>query len=339
MSKSFTVAVVGCTGMVGQTMLRVLEQRQFPVKTLRPMASERSRGKTVKFRGQDIAIEVLNEANLSGIDVALFSAGGSTSREFAPKFAAAGALVVDNSSAWRMDPEVPLCIPEVNLNDARKHPKNIIAVPNCSTIQMLVALKPIHDHARIRRIVVSTYQAISGAGAKAVARLKDQQQKFAAGQKVADDARQQIAGNVLMHWSVDSESGYQEEELKMVKETQKILGDPNIRVSPTTVRVPVETGHSESVNIECERPVKAAEVREWLQKAPGLKLMDDFTNGIYPTPLDVAGTDDVLVGRIRDDVGNPGGVQMWIVGDNLLKGAALNAVQIAEALLISGDSK
>lgn len=330
----YRVAVVGATGVVGREMLRVLEQRAFPVKELIALASKRSAGQALPFMGKSVAVRELSAAEFKGVDVALFSAGASVSKEWAPIAAQAGAVVIDNSSAWRMDKDVPLCVPEVNIDAAKNRPKGIIANPNCSTIQLLVALKPIYDHAKIRRIVVSTYQAASGAGASVVSSLKEQYAHVGRGEVVPGGAiGAQLAGNVLMHWKRDAESGYQEEELKMIYETQKILDDPNIRVSPTTVRVAVETGHSESVSIEAERPITAKEVREWLSNAPGVKLMDDFANGIYPTPLDVVGKDEVLVGRIRDDLGFPGGVQMWIVGDNLRKGAALNAVQIAEKVL------
>jgi aspartate-semialdehyde dehydrogenase len=233
-----------------------------------------------------------------------------------------------------MDPEVPLVVPEVNLEAARTRPKGIVANPNCSTIQMVVALKPIHDAAKIRRVIVSTYQAVSGAGAKAAEALRSQNRAAADGQPVEAGAiGARLSGNLLMTWKPEAGTGYSEEELKMVRETKKILADDSIRISPTTVRVPVDTAHSESVTLECERPISAAEVRRLLERAPGVELMDDFERGVYPQPVHAAGRDPVLVGRIRDDVGNPGGVQLWIVSDNLRKGAALNAVQIAEGLL------
>jgi aspartate-semialdehyde dehydrogenase len=235
-----------------------------------------------------------------------------------------------------MHREVPLCVPEVNLEAARNPPLGIIANPNCSTIQMLVALAPIHRANRIRRIVVSTYQAISGAGHDAVEHFRAQSRAFAAGEAMpAGPVGKQLAGSLLMEWKRDVATGYQEEELKMVHETRKIFGDPEIRVSPTAVRVPVVNGHCEAVTIECERPITASEARALMEGAPGLRVMDDFAAGVYPTPLDASGIDDVLVGRIRDDIGNPGGVQMWIAGDNLRKGAATNAVQIAEGLLVA----
>ncbi|MFW6050224.1 MAG: aspartate-semialdehyde dehydrogenase [Myxococcota bacterium] len=334
MTKQRTVAVVGATGLVGQQMLRVLEQRRFPVGKLVPVASPRSAGKKVRFAGAEHEVRAIAPEVFEGVDLALFSAGGGTSREWAPVAASRGCLVVDNSSAWRMDPEVPLVVPEVNPDDAANRPKGIIANPNCSTIQMVVALKPIHDEARLRRVVVATYQAVSGAGAQAVASFEAQARAFGTGEAVDVAGLQgQLAGSLLMSWKPDAESGYQEEELKMVHETRKIFGDPELRVSPTAVRVPVVTGHSESITVECEQPIAAARARELLERAPGVEVVDDFAAGVYPTPLLAAGKDPVYVGRIRADIGNPGGLQLWVVADNMLKGAALNAVQIAEAVL------
>ena len=330
----FAVAVVGATGVVGQEMLRVLEQRQFPVTRLVPIASARSEGKSVAFRGGSYPIVPLREESFDDVQVALFSAGATISRQWCPVAAGRGALVIDNSSAWRMDPEVPLCVPEVNLDTARVRPRGIVANPNCSTIQLMVALKPIHDAARIRRIVVATYQAISGAGATAVASFEAQLRAYASGESVPQGSLPgQLAGSLLMSWKPDPATGYSEEEIKIIRETRRILNDETIRVSPTTVRVPVLTAHSEAVTIEAERPLSATMVRDLLRNAPGIELVDDFANGRYPTPLDAAGQDPVYVGRIRDDLGNPGGVQLWVVSDNLRKGAALNAVQIAEGLL------
>ncbi|MEQ8459362.1 MAG: aspartate-semialdehyde dehydrogenase [Sandaracinaceae bacterium] len=335
MTEKLNVAVLGATGAVGQEMLRVLEQRDFPVGKLVALASPRSAGKELTFKGQTITVAAVTEEAFEGIDVALFSAGGGTSKEWAPKAAAKGAVVIDNSSAWRMDPEVPLVVPEVNLDAGRDRPKGIIANPNCSTIQMVVALKPIHDAARITRVIVSTYQAISGSGARAVEAFEAQQAALVNGEEVdTSELKGQLAQNLLMHWSRDVESGYQEEELKMVNETRKILGDAAIRVSPTAVRVPVISGHAESITLELEKPLSAVEARALLEKAPGVTVVDDFADGVYPQPIQVVGKDDVLVGRIRDDVGNPGGLQLWCVGDNLRKGAALNAVQIAEGLFV-----
>lgn len=328
------VAVVGVTGVVGQTMLRILQERNFPVSELIPIASAKSQGKSVLFQGVEVPIRPLEAASFKGVTFALFSAGASVSREFCPVAAAAGAIVIDNSSAWRQDPDVPLVVPEVNLGAAKIRPKGIIANPNCSTIQMVVALKPIHDAFGIRRVIVATYQAVSGAGAKAVESLHHQHVALTRGDVVPGlDIGHQLAGNLLMTWKPEADTGYSEEEMKMVRETQKIMGDSTIRVSPTTVRVPVATVHSEAVTIETAKPTDARAVRALLADAPGVELVDDFSRGIYPQPIHAVDKDAVFVGRIRDDIGNPGGVQMWIVSDNLRKGAALNAIQIAEALL------
>jgi aspartate-semialdehyde dehydrogenase len=289
----------------------------------------------VRFGTSELTVRAVGGDAFAGVDLALFSAGSGPSKEWAPVAAKAGALVVDNSSAWRMDPDVPLCVPEVNLAAARHRKKGIVANPNCSTIQMLVALKPVHDLSRIRRVVVSTYQAISGAGAKAVEAFRAQASAFASGATIDPGILNgQLAGSLLMEWKRDAATSYQEEELKMIHETRKILGDSEIRVSPTTVRVPVINGHSESLAIEASRALTVSEVREALSHAPGVKLVDDFANGVYPKPIDVDGKDDVFVGRVREDLGNPGGILMWVVGDNVRKGAATNAIQIAEGLLL-----
>ncbi len=335
MAQGLKVAVVGATGMVGAEMLRVLEQRDFPVSELVPVASARSAGKTVTFKGVEHTVVEIAPEVFEGVDLALFSAGGSTSREWSPIAASKGALVVDNSSAFRADPDCPLIVPEVNAAAAANRPKGIIANPNCSTIQMVVALKPLHDEGRLKRVVVSTYQAISGSGATAVAAFRAQEEATVKG--VAVDKTKlsgQLSRNLLMHWTVDAETGYQEEELKMVSETRKIFGDPDIAVSPTAVRVPVITAHSEAITVETHKPISAARARELLSQAEGVVVVDDFVNGVYPQPIDAAGQDPVYVGRIREDVGNPGGIQMWVVSDNLRKGAALNAVQIAERALL-----
>ncbi|MDH3622788.1 MAG: aspartate-semialdehyde dehydrogenase [Myxococcales bacterium] len=335
MSQGLKVAVVGATGMVGAEMLRVLEQRAFPVRELVPVASARSAGKTVTFKGAEHTVVEIAPEVFEGVDLALFSAGGATSRHWAPIAASKGALVVDNSSAFRADPEVPLIVPEVNPDAAADRPKGIIANPNCSTIQMVVALKPLHDEARLKRVVVATYQAISGAGAQAVAAFEAQETATSHAKPVEKDKLSgQLSRNLLMHWKPDPNTGYQEEELKMVSETRKIFGDPSIAVSPTAVRVPVVTAHSEAVTVETHAPLTAARARELLEKAEGVVVVDDLSEGRYPQPIDAAGQDPVYVGRIRDDVGNPGGIQMWVVSDNLRKGAALNAVQIAEKVLI-----
>lgn len=335
MKRTFRVAVLGATGAVGQKMLDVLAERRFPVSDLVLLASPRSAGKTLRHGGADHPVRAVTAGAFAGVDLALFSAGAGPSREWAPIAAAAGALVVDNSSAWRMDPEVPLCVPEVNLDAARAPKKGIVANPNCSTIQMLVALAPIHRAATLTRIVVSTYQAISGAGAQAAEHFDAQLRALVDGKPMPPGPiARRLAGSLLMEWKRDVASGYQEEELKMIHETRKILADPGIRVSPTTVRVPVRNVHSESIAIECKRPIDAREVRELLARAPGVRVVDDFAAGLYPRPEDADEIDEVLVGRIRDDLGCPGGVMLWVVGDNLRKGAATNAVQIAEGLLL-----
>lgn len=330
---SFTVAVVGATGVVGREMLRTLEQRSFPVKKLVPLASARSRGALLPYKGGEVVCEELTPESFKGVDFALFSAGASASKEFAPIAASAGAIVIDNSSAWRMDDGCPLVVPEVNGEAAFNRPKGIIANPNCSTIQMVVALKPLHDAAKIEHIVVSTYQATSGKGHAAVTELETQVRAYAAGSALeAKIFPAPIAFNVLCDWKPGT-GDYSEEELKMVNETRKIMGDATIGVSPTTVRVPVVTGHSESVWIRFARPMSAVEAKALLKKAPGVRLFDaPYAPGNHPQPRDVAGTDDVFVGRVRDDLAVPGAINMWIVADNLRKGAALNAVQIAELL-------
>ncbi|MGB3051069.1 MAG: aspartate-semialdehyde dehydrogenase [Polyangiales bacterium] len=335
MAQGLKVAVVGATGMVGAEMLRVLEQRGFPVAELVPVASARSAGKTVTFKGVEHTVVEIAPEVFEGVDLALFSAGGATSREWSPIAASKGALVVDNSSAFRSDPDCPLIVPEVNAAAAANRPKGIIANPNCSTIQLVVALKPLHDEGRLKRVVVATYQAISGSGATAVAAFEAQEQARARGAEVDKTKLSgQLSRNLLMHWTPDPDTGYQDEELKMVSETRKIFGDPDIAVSPTAVRVPVITGHSEAVTVETHKPITAARARELLSQAEGVVVVDDFSNGIYPQPIDAVGKDAVYVGRIREDVGNPGGIQMWVVSDNLRKGAALNAVQIAEKVLL-----
>ena len=330
---SFVVAVCGATGAVGREMVRTLEQRRFPVKKLVALASAKSAGKKLIFNGNEVTVEAMSPTSFAGVDVALFSAGAGPSREFAPIAAKAGAVVIDNSSAWRMDPEVPLVVPEVNMAAAANRPKGIIANPNCSTIQMVVALKPLHDAARIKHIVVSTYQATSGKGQAAVEDLMQQTRAAVSGQAVVPAVFPgQIAFNVLTDWK-PGEGDYSEEELKMVNETRKIMGDDSIGVSPTTVRVPVVTGHSESVHVQFHRPMSASEAKKLLENAPGVVLMADaYAPGKHPQPIHVAGADPVYVGRIREDLAVPGALNLWIVGDNLRKGAALNAVQIAEEL-------
>ncbi|MBI2431634.1 MAG: aspartate-semialdehyde dehydrogenase [Candidatus Hydrogenedentes bacterium] len=329
------VCVAGATGVVGRHMLQVLEERNFPVKNIKLLASERSRGVKLKFKGEEIAVEVLAEDSFKGFDVALFSAGGGTSKRFAPYAAKADCVVVDNSSAWRMDPEVPLVVPEVNAGDIRKH-KGIIANPNCSTIQMVVVLKPLHDAARVTRVIVSTYQAVSGAGSAAINELLEQTQAVLNGEQAAPKIfPHQIAFNCIPQIPQSdafTENGYTSEEMKMVNETKKIMGDPDIRVCATTVRVPVHTGHSESVNVELEKKLTVAQAREVLRKAPGVIVLDDPAKQEYPLATLAAGRSETFVGRIREDLSHPNGLVLWVVSDNLLKGAAYNAVQIAEYL-------
>ena len=329
------VAVAGATGVVGREMLRVLEDRNFPVKSIKLLASERSLGKTLKYKGEDIPVEVLSDDSFNGVDIALFSAGGGTSKRFAPSAAKAGCVVVDNSSAWRMDPEVPLVVPEVNPGDIQKH-KGIIANPNCSTIQMVVVLKPLHDAARIRRVVVATYQAVSGAGSAALGELAEQTKALVEGRPYPPKIfPHQIAFNVIPQIPQSdafTANGYTSEEMKMVNETKKIMGDDSIMVTATTVRVPVHTGHSESVNVETEKKLTADQARELLRKAPGVIVQDDPAAQLYPLAVNAAGKYDTFVGRIREDVSHPSALEMWVVADNLLKGAASNAVQIAELL-------
>jgi len=330
---SQSVAVVGATGAVGREMLRVLEQRRFPAKRVVALASKRSAGHKLAYAGGELVVEELTAASFAGIDIALFSAGASVSREFGPIAAAAGAVVIDNSSAWRMDPDVPLVVPEVNMAAASRRPRGIIANPNCSTIQMVVALKPLHDAARLKVVVVSTYQATSGKGHAAVEELLAQTRAVLDGK--APEAKVfpgPIAFNVLCDWKAGADD-YSEEEWKMVNETRKILGDDSIGVSPTTVRVPVVNGHSEAVHAQFHRPMKAEEAKRLLRGAPGVVLMEDaYQPGRHPQPATASGHDAVYVGRVRDDLAVPGAIDMFVVSDNLRKGAALNAVQIAEKL-------
>ena len=328
----YVVAVVGATGAVGTEMIEVLEERKFPVTRLVPLASARSAGGTVTFEGNEVPIEVLTKDSFNGVDIALFSAGADLSREFAPIAVKAGAVVIDNSAAWRMTPEVPLVVPEVNAHDIQRH-KGIIANPNCSTIQMVVALKPLHDEARIKRIVVTTFQSVSGTGKDAMDELMAECQDLLSFKSASPKVYPyQIAFNCLPQIDDFLPSGYTKEEMKMVHETRKIMGDQSIHVTATTVRVPVYVGHSEAVNIETERKLSANEARAILSTAPGVLLYDDPAHKIYPMPLEVAGKDEVYVGRVREDESIANGLNLWVVADHLRKGAALNAVQIAEQL-------
>lgn len=333
--KRFRVAVVGALGVVGTEMIKTLEQRKFPVSELIPMDLASQAGRTVEYEGRTVPIRAAGEGAFRDVDVALFSAGAEASLSLAPIAAREGAIVVDNSSAWRMDPTVPLVVPEVNPDALDSH-RGIIANPNCSTIQMLVACKPIHDAYRIRRIVVSTYQAVSGSGMPALNELRNQASQFVMGQKIDHSVYpKQILFNVIPHIDVFQDGGYTKEELKMVNETHKIL-DPNIAVSPTAVRVAVFRGHSEAVNVETERPFEMKDIVLLLGRSPGVSLMDDPGRGLYPTALDVSGKDEVYIGRLRRDPSVPNGLNMWLVADNVRKGAALNAVQIVEVLIAKG---
>lgn len=329
------IAVAGATGLVGGCMLKTLEALDFPVESIKLLASKRSVGKKLVFKGEEIPVEVLTENSFKGIDIALFSAGGGRSKEFAPHAARDGCVVIDNSSAWRMDPKVPLIVPEVNPKDVEWH-EGIIANPNCSTIQMVVVLKPLHDAAKIKRVVVSTYQAVSGAGKAAVDEMDEQTRAVLEGREPQCSIfKVPIAFNCLAqipHSDAFTENGYSTEEMKMVNETRKILGDESVKVTATTVRVPVHTGHSEAVNVETERKLSASEARDILSKAPGIEVKDDPANDVFPHALEAAGQYPTYVGRIREDLSHPSALDMWIVADNLLKGAAYNTVQIAELL-------
>ena len=335
MKSEYHVAVAGATGAVGNEMIQILEEQEFPVASLKLLASSRSAGKTLDFRSESLHVEELRDDSFEGVDIALFSAGAAASRQFAPAAAESGCVVIDNSSGWRMDPEVPLVVPEVNphaVADYRR--KGIIANPNCSTIQMVVVLKPIYDAAGIERVVVSTYQAVSGTGKNAIEELTEQTRNLLTFQEVTPEVYpHRIAFNCFPHIGSFLENGYTEEEMKMVHETHKIMEDPNIRVSATTVRIPVFYGHSEAVNIQTERKLSAKEARVLLFQAPGVRVMDNPDERIYPMPSEAAGINDTLVGRIREDISIENGLDLWIVADNIRKGAALNTVQIAELLI------
>ncbi|MBI4688919.1 MAG: aspartate-semialdehyde dehydrogenase [Nitrospirae bacterium] len=331
--KTYVTAVVGATGAVGNEMIETLEQRNFPIERLRLFASERSEGIKLEFQGNEIPVETLKEDSFKGIDIALFSAGAERSKIWAPVAAKSGCVVVDNSSQWRMDPETPLVVPEVNSHDLKWH-KGIIANPNCSTIQMVVVLKPIHNAAKIKRVVVTTFQSVSGTGKKAMDELLRQTTDMLNFKEIKCNVYpHQIAFNVLPHIDKFLENGYTKEEMKMVNETRKIMGDDSIRLTATTVRVPVFRCHSESLNIETEKKLTPNEVRAILSQSPGIIVFDAPEKNVYPLPVNVAGKDETYVGRIREDESIENGINMWIVADNLRKGAALNAVQIAEKLI------
>jgi aspartate-semialdehyde dehydrogenase len=335
MSEPVTVAVVGATGAVGEVMLSILHERNFPIKELIPLASARSAGGKIDFGNHKITVRDLATFDPKGVDIALFSAGGSVSKEYAPKFAAAGAIVIDNSSAFRMDADVPLVVSEVNPHALNDIPRGIIANPNCSTMQLMVALAPIHRAVGIARINIATYQSVSGTGARALEELGKQTAAILSFQDPNPTVYPvQIAFNVIPHGGDFLENGYTTEEMKLVWETQKILEAPDIAVNATVVRVPVFYGHSEAVHIETRDKITAAQARALLEKAPGVELVDDRTPGGYPTPVTHAsGNDPVYVGRIREDISHPHGLDMWVVSDNIRKGAALNAVQLAELVL------
>jgi aspartate-semialdehyde dehydrogenase len=331
----YNVAIVGATGAVGEQMREILEQREFPIAELRLFASERSAGQFLRFMGKEIQVETLDGDSFKDIDIGLFSAGGSVSAKYAPEAAAAGAVVVDNTAYFRMEPEIPLVVPEVNAREiAAYRNRGIIANPNCSTIQMVVALKPIHDVARIKRVVVSTYQSVSGAGRSAMEELSQQVAALFNGRDIVKEKfPHQIAFNCIPHIDAFVEGGYTKEEMKMINETRKILDEPALPITATTVRVPVFCSHSESINVETEKKLSAADVRAILREAPGILLRDEPQNNVYPMAIDAIGNDATLVGRIREDDSIGNGINLWIVADNLRKGAALNAIQIAEILI------
>jgi aspartate-semialdehyde dehydrogenase len=338
MQRKVKVAIAGATGAVGREMLNVLEERDFPVGDLVLLASERSEGQTVEFRGQDYTVQRLKPDSFAGVDIALFSPGASASREFAPHAARAGAVVIDNSSAFRMDPDCPLVVPEVNAGDieqaVRPGGRRIIANPNCSTIQLVVAMKPLHDAARLTKVVVATYQSVSGAGQKGIDELEKQTRgMFAMEEPEPKKFPHRIAFNLIPEIGPITANGYTEEEMKMVNESRKIMGLPDLAVSATCVRVPVFYAHSEAAHLTFERDLSVEEARELLKKAPGVKVLDEPKEHIYPMPLLAAHDDDTLVGRIRKDLASPNTLALFVVSDNLRKGAALNAVQIAEVLL------
>jgi aspartate-semialdehyde dehydrogenase len=329
-----TVAIAGVTGAVGQEMIACLEGRNFPVGTLKPLASARSAGKTVAFRGEDITVEEMAEDSFAGVDIALFSAGGAVTEKFAPMAAAAGAIVIDNSSAFRMDPDVPLIVPEINPDEAKATPKNIIANPNCTTIVTLMALAPLHREWGAKAIIASSYQAVSGSGAAGPLELENQVKAIITGEPIEKNVYpHQIAFNVIPHVDVFTDNGYTKEEMKMANEARKILAAPDLKTSITCVRVPVYRSHSVAVTVQFESKPDVAKARELIAAADGVQVCDDPATALYPTPLDTTEKDDCLVGRIREDLVLENALTLWVVGDQVRKGAALNAVQIAELLV------
>ncbi|MEM9904583.1 MAG: aspartate-semialdehyde dehydrogenase [Cyanobacteria bacterium P01_D01_bin.44] len=333
MPETYRVAIVGATGAVGTELIQLLESRDFPVEALKLLASERSAGSTLVFKGKPVLVEAMDEQSFKGIDLVLASAGGSVSRQWAPIAVKAGAVVIDNSSAFRMDPDVPLVVPEVNPDDVLTH-RGIIANPNCTTILMSVAIWPLHQVQPIQRVVVSTYQSASGAGARAMEEMKQQARAILDEQAPKTDIfPYPLAFNLFAHNSPLSDQGYCQEELKMVNETRKIFGQPDLRVTATCIRVPVLRAHSEAINLEFSSPFAVNQARELLQKAPGVHLVEDWQANYFPMPMEASGQDDVLVGRIRQDLSHPNALELWLSGDQIRKGAALNAVQIAELLV------
>jgi aspartate-semialdehyde dehydrogenase len=333
LSKSYQVAILGATGAVGRELLELLENRNFPISRLKLLASERSVGQELLFCGENLPVESVSDRAFDDVDLVLASAGGTTSKIWAPKAVAAGAVVIDNSSAFRMNPEVPLVVPEVNPQAAASH-RGIISNPNCTTILMLMAVYPLHKVRPVQRIIAATYQSASGAGAKAMEEVKTQSKAILAGeQPVAEIFPYPLAFNLFPHNSPLNDLGYCEEEMKMVNETRKILGNQQIRITATCVRVPVLRAHSEAINLEFEKPLSPDEAKEILSQAPGVKLVEDWRGNYFPMPIEATGKDEVLVGRIRQDLSHPCGLELWLCGDQIRKGAALNAIQIAELLV------
>jgi aspartate-semialdehyde dehydrogenase len=333
LSKNYKVAILGATGAVGRELLELLENRDFPIASLKLLASPRSAGQMLPFKGEELAIEVVSDRAFDGIDIVLASAGGSTSKAYATKIVEAGAVMIDNSSAFRMNADVPLIVPEVNPEAAANH-KGIIANPNCTTILMAVAVYPLHQVQKIKRIIAATYQSASGAGAKAMAEVQAQASDILAGKSpVAEIFPYPLAFNLFPHNTPLNDAGYCEEEMKMVNETRKIFGSQDIRITATCIRVPVLRAHSEAINLEFDTPFAADEARQILSRAPGVKLVENWQTNYFPMPIDATGCDEVLVGRIRQDISHPCSLELWLCGDQIRKGAALNAVQIAELLV------
>jgi aspartate-semialdehyde dehydrogenase len=333
LSKTHKVAILGVTGAVGKELLELLEKRNFPIASLKLLASPRSAGQVIPFKGEKLTVEAVSDRAFDGIDIVLASAGGSVSQEYASKIVESGAVMIDNSSAFRMDPDVPLVVPEVNPEAAANH-KGIIANPNCTTILMAVAVYPLHQVQKIRRIIAATYQSASGAGAKAMAEVQAQAQAILSGKTpVTEIFPYPLAFNLFPHNTPINDAGYCEEEMKMVNETRKIFGSQDIRITATCVRVPVLRAHSEAINLEFDTPFAADEARQILAQAPGVKLVENWQTNYFPMPIDASGCDEVLVGRIRQDISHPCSLELWLCGDQIRKGAALNAVQIAELLV------